>query len=776
MIPYSRYAPTTMQTEINKNEIFRKEQYDPKELNLHETLFCNANGYIGIRGTLEEGVPAGFPTMRGQYLAGAYEIIPMKQAESLCNLVEKKQTMLNICDTQTIRLSICGEDFLPAGGGVVSAERILNMDEGYTERRTRWKSRSGREVNVRIRRMAHFGTKELFTIEYEVEALNFSGEAVFDSFHIAEVQNYSDPDDPRLADESPCYLKLVEQGFREEASFSVTETRESGVRIAAATNHVIISEAKPFSMIREEGGALITRLRIPMIQGEKITVLKYAAFSDSIREKDPKAKAMQVLADAIKQDIKDLYEAQKRFLSDFHSRSNMEINGDKELEDAVRFNMYELLQAAPHDAHSGIAAKGLSGEGYEGHFFWDTEMYVVPFFLLTNPELAKNIISFRYATLKQARENAALLGHKKGALYPWRTITGVECSGYFPSGTAAYHINGAVSYAVIQYYLTTQDEAFLKEMGLEILIETARLWLDTGVYDRQGRFNILEVTGPDEYTCMVDNNYYTNASAKYNLSHAAKLYEKLSGDEEVKKLSERLKLSEEEIDEMKKAADNMYLPYDEEYGINPQDDSFLKKPVWDLAATPKEEFPLLLHYHPLHLYRYQVCKQADTVLSYFLFPTLQSAETMEKSFRYYEKITTHDSSLSTCVFSMTASMLGLKKEALSYFGDSAKLDLMNRHKNTKDGVHTANMGGCYMAIVNGFAGLRVSDDGLLIDPFLPEGLTGYSFPFVFRGRRLKLSVKKDEISLELISGEALSFGFKGKAQRIEEEGLWTYRL
>ncbi|MCR5791034.1 MAG: family 65 glycosyl hydrolase, partial [Lachnospiraceae bacterium] len=435
-----------------------------------------------------------------------------------------------------------------------------------------------------------------------------------------------------------------------------------------------------------------------------------------------------------------------------------------------------LLQAAPHDDYAGIAAKGLSGEGYEGHFFWDTEMYVVPFFLLTDATLAKNILAFRYRTLPAAKENASLIGHKKGALYPWRTITGVECSGYFPSGTAAYHINGAIAYAVIQYYFATSDRAFMKEMGLEILLETARLWLDTGVYDRQGRFQIQEVTGPDEYTCMVNNNYYTNASARHNLLWAAKLYEEFSDEKEVKELAQRLKLQDSELQEMKRAAERMYLPYDEELSINPQDDSFLDKPVWDLTATPKEDFPLLLHYHPLHLYRYQVCKQADTVLAHFLFPSLQSKETMEKSFRYYEKITTHDSSLSTCVFSMTASMLGLKEEALSYFGDSAKLDLMNRHSNTKDGVHTANMGGCYMAIVNGFAGLRITEEGLSLDPFLPKGLKSYSFPFTFQGRSLKLTVEKERATLVLLSGEPLRFRFHGGYEEVNREKTWTQKL
>ncbi|MCR5108810.1 MAG: family 65 glycosyl hydrolase [Lachnospiraceae bacterium] len=763
-----------MQTDTR---LIKKENYNPKELNLHETLFCNANGYIGIRGTLEEGVPSDFPTMRGQYLAGAYEIIQMKQAESLCNLVEKKQTMLNICDTQTIHLSINGEDFLPSeSGSVLDAERILDMERGFTERKTHWKSPSGRELMICIKRMTHFGVKELFTIEYELEALNFSGVAVFDSYHIAEVSNYSDPNDPRLADESPCYLKTKEKGFWEGTSYSLTEAKESGVKIAVVTDHIINSNSKSDSMVREEGGALITRIRVPIKKNEKVTLIKYSAFSDSIREKDPKAKARKVISEAMKRNIEELYCEQKNYLSSFFMKSQMEIDGDKELEDAVRFNMYQLLQAAPHDSYSGIAAKGLSGEGYEGHFFWDTEMYVVPFFLLTDPELAKNILSFRYATLSKAKENALLIGHKKGALYPWRTITGVECSGYFPSGTAAYHINGAIAYAVIQYYLTTADDIFLKEKGIEILIETARLWLDTGVYGRNGHFLIQEVTGPDEYTCMVNNNYYTNASAKHNLYYAARFYEQFKDAPEILALKKRIDISDSEIEDMKKAASEMYLPYDETYGINPQDDSFLDKPVWDLSATPKEDFPLLLHYHPLHLYRYQVCKQADTVLSHFLFPSLQSRETMEKSFRYYEKITTHDSSLSTCVFSMTASMLGLKKEALSYFGDSAKLDLMNRHENTKDGVHTANMGGCYMAIVNGFAGLRINEDGLSIDPYVPEGLNRYSFPFTYQGRDLKLTVEKKKIELELLNGDDLIFKYRGKNEEIGREKKWIQKL
>ena len=265
---------------------------------------------------------------------------------------------------------------------------------------------------------------------------------------------------------------------------------------------------------------------------------------------------------------------------------------------------------------------------------------------------------------------------------------------------------------------------------------------------------------------MVDNNFYTNCMAAHGMKWTLKLLKKYEDTPEIISLKQRLCLTDMELSDIEKAADNIYLPYDEELGINPQDDSFLQKPIWDLEATPKEEFPLLLHYHPLHLYRYQVCKQADTVLAHFLFPDSADKTTQEKSFRYYEKITTHDSSLSTCVFSMQASRLGLFDEAVSYLGDSAKLDLLNLHGNSSDGVHTANMGGSYMAFVFGFGGVKITEEGLSINPFLPGTVTGYSFKFGYFGRLLQLSINEKEMVVELISGDEISFEHKGKTYTI----------
>ena len=753
--------------------IIRDENYDNKTLRLNETLFSNANGYIGVRGTLEEGVPADFPTMRGMYLAGVYETIPMKQAESLCNLIEQKQTMLNVADTQSIDLYICGERFDLGTGEIISNQRILDMDNGFTSREILWKSPFGNTVKIVTKRMAHLATPSLFTIEYSVTSVDFDGEIVFDAWHIAGVTNYSDPNDPRLAAESPSYLTVTCAEAIGDSTLCVSSTGASHISIASATSNILLGEDDHVGVYdNTDNERLCTYIKAHISEGQEIRLIKFSTFSDSLKSEDPGKDALADLQDALEEvkadgsGLSGLYQKQTDILKEFWDQSGMEIMGDEDLDLAMSFNMYQLFCSAPRTPGYSMAAKGLTGEGYEGHYFWDTEMYALPFFTLTDHTLARNILHFRYKTLDKARENAHLVGHKKGALYPWRTITGEECSGYFPSGTAAYHINGAVSYAIVQYYLATGDEEFILKEGAEILIEIARLWLDTGNYDRKGRFVINEVTGPDEYTCMTDNNFYTNCAAAHGMNWMVKLLNKFANTPEIISLKQRLALTDMEIAEITKAAANIYLPYDEELGINPQDDSFLQKPVWDLASTPKEEFPLLLHYHPLHLYRYQVCKQADTVLAHFLFPDSADAQTMEKSFRYYEKITTHDSSLSTCVFSMQASRLGLHDEAVRYFGDSAKLDLLNLHGNSTDGVHTANMGGSYMAFIYGFGGVRIEEDGLSINPFLPGTLKGYSLKFTYQGRLIKLSVNDKEMTVELLKGEGLEFGHGAELYRI----------
>ncbi len=722
---------------------------DNCELMVNETVFHNANGYIGIRSNYEEGYPSEYRSIRGSYINGFYDIAPMEQAEKLYGMVDQKQTILNVADTQTIRLFIDGEEFSLFEGTVLKSTRYLNMECGFTGRSIRWRSPNGKEVAIHIKRMTSFYLLSLFTIEYKVKAINFSGTVKLLSVHNAEVMNYSSEDDPRVAKSSIQYLIPESRVIQDGASYLTSRTSKSDLLICTGVKHTL---SKPCNMeTRLEGHKSINTIDTSINENEEIVFVKYTVFGDSIRHNDCVLHTMNELNKALSMPLSLLYDYQKAYLEEYWDNCFLEIDGDDDLTTAVVYNMFQLVQSVGKDEYSNITAKGLSGEGYEGHYFWDTEMYIEPFFNLTEPAITKNLIGFRYKTLDKARENARILGHQKGALYPWRTIMGEECSGYFPSGTAGYHINGDIAYSIIAYYLATNDLEFIVDKGAEIIFETARLWLEVGNYYK-GSFRINEVTGPDEYTCMVNNNYYTNVSARYNLQWAVKLYDLLLEEGRLFSIADKIKLNEDEIKEFKRAAEAMYLPYDEELKINPQDDSFLEKKVWDIESTPKEKFPLLLHYHPLTLYRHQVCKQADTVLAHFIFEDIQPIEVIKSSFEYYEKITTHDSSLSTCIFSIMASKSGLVDKAYDYFGDSAKLDLFNTHRNTKDGIHTANMGGVYMAIVYGFAGLRIKEDGLHFAPVMPNQWTEYRFKINYHDSQIKVEVNQSERRYTLVKG------------------------
>ncbi|MDF2800360.1 MAG: treP [Anaerocolumna sp.] len=753
-------------------ELYRKiyeinnKTSDNNDLMVNETVFHNANGYIGIRSNYEEGYPENYDTIRGSYINGFYDIADMKQAEKLYGLVEGKQAMVNIVDTQTIYLWVEGEKFSLFEGQILESKRWLDMDEGITGREIIWRSPSGKQVEIIIKRMTSFVQLSLFTIQYSVRALNFSGIVSFSSYHIGEVTNYSNANDPRVAGESAKYLSPIDSQILEGASYLTSCTSKSGLMVCTGVAHKLLGEGKLTTEIVEHSAICKAEVRIN--EGETVMLTKYTVFCDSIRHDDCSLEAVLELNKALSIPLENHYQIQKEYLKNFWDNCYLEIKGDDDLTKAVNYNMYQLVQSVGKDEYCNIAAKGLSGEGYEGHYFWDTEMYIQPYFNLIDPSITKKLIGFRYSTLEKARDNAKILGHKRGVLYPWRTIMGVECSGYFPSGTAAYHINGDIAYSIISYYLVTKDLDFIASIGAEIIIETARLWMDVGNYYEE-RFHINEVTGPDEYTCMVNNNYYTNAAAKYNLSWAVKFYELLRKEGLLAELIDRITLTEREISEFEQAANSMYLPYDEKLGINPQDDSFLQKKIWDIENTPQDKFPLLLHYHPLHLYRYQVCKQADTVLAHFLFEDLQSAETMRKSFDYYEKVTTHDSSLSTCIFSIVAAKLGLVDKAYEYFGDSAKLDLFNTHKNTKDGIHTANMGGNYMAIVYGFGGLRIKENGVHFAPILPNSWEEYSFQINYEDCKLRVKVNRNESIFTLMKGAVKQIHVYDRIYELKEE-------
>ena len=748
----------------SQNGIFQLHNppLDNYNLLLQETLFHNANGYIGVRSAFEEGYPEGYQTLRGQYINGFYDITEMEPPERLFGLIDEKQVMLNVRDTQSIKLFVDDEEFSMFTGTVMSHRRWVDTNRGVTGRHVHWLSPLGKEVEITIIRMASFTQLSLFTIEYQVKLLNQPAVIMFQSSHNGMVLNHYDPLEPSRS-EQVLYLNPAESELMGDASYITSVTTESGLSVCTAVVNFLEGEEQ--RQIFTGNNNITDQIsRTAEIQ-QTVRLIKYAVFCDSIRFGICREAAAMEMDKARLLTIEELYRRQADYMNDYWDKCLVEIEGDDDSSVAVRYSMFQLLQAVGKDPYCNVPAKGLSGERYEGHYFWDTEMYIQPFFTVTEPAYTRTLIEFRYRTLPCAIENARLLGHKTGALYPWRTIMGRECSGYFPAGAAQYHINGDIAYSIIAYYLATGDLDFLRCKGAEIIWQTARIWIDAGHFYK-GQFHINTVTGPDEYSCLVNNNYYTNLLAQYHLEWAAKLYELLK-ETDCPAIG-RIGLHEEEVVRFREASRAVFLPYDEELGINPQDDSFLSKPRMDLSCIHKDDYPLMLHYHPVHLYRHQICKQSDTILAHFILEDAQSEQVMLNSYQYYEKITTHDSSLSSSIFSIMAARLGLCEKALGYFELSAQVDLKDRFRTTIQGINAANLGGIYMAVVYGFGGLRLKESGLHLRPRLPKKWQSYRFKICYRNTRIIVAVEKDQTVLTRESGPAVNLYIEDVEYRLED--------
>ncbi|MBL4939270.1 MAG: glycoside hydrolase family 65 protein [Lutibacter sp.] len=722
---------------------------------LKETQFSVANGYLGVRGSFEEGLNKKTPSVRGTYINGFYEKEEIVYGEKLHGFPDNSESILNVIDTQTIKIKINEEVFSLDEGEVLFFERTLNFKKGIVTRVIKWRSPKGNEINIEFNRLTSFIQRELFLIEIKIEFLNFDGEVQIISSIDGDVSNIVVEDDPRIGSANAQALNVVKMHQENKCSFIKATTKNSNLTVVGGISHVNSHGLKETT--EEESKKVNHCFKGNLKEGEKLDFVKYAVYTDTNRHRDEMSKNTEILKNVLKHDFKYHASLQERYLNKFWKSSNIQIEGDEKMQQGIRFNMFHLLQSVGKDQWSNISAKGLSGEGYEGHYFWDTEIYIFPFFLFTNPDLAKNLLNYRYTILDAARTRAKQMGHSIGALYPWRTIAGEECSPFFPAGTAQYHINVDIAYSIIQYFEVTEDAKFMANKGLEMLLEIARLMYHIGHFRNDGKFCIDAVTGPDEYTCIVNNNYYTNVLTKNLFNKIRNIWNqvKLTNKEQLKLILNKIKFEESELNDFERAGKEMFLPYDEVRDLHPQDDSFFNKKIWDFENTPKENYPLLLNYHPLTLYRHQVCKQADTLLGHFLLESDTNLETLKNDYNYYEKITTHDSSLSTCIFSIMANRIGEYDKAYDYFMNTSRLDIDDLHHNTKNGIHTACMGGSWMSIVFGFAGMRVIDGELNFRPHLPKKWKSLNFKINFKNRILNCCFEANNVKIKLEKGEPL---------------------
>jgi len=725
-------------------------------LGVHESVFALANGHIGLRGSFEEGEPSVIP---GTYLNGFFEERPLPYAEAGYGFPEQGQTMVNVTDGKLIRLLVKDSPLDLNYGEIVEHRRTLDLRAGVLRRVTEWQSPGGRTVRVTSTRLVSLARRSIAAIQYQVEVTDDLGDlyVAVQSDLLANEAGHTTSGDPRSAAALAKPLQSELAVARGRRAVLVHRTKRSRLRVAAGMDHVIEIPDTCTEDIEAMGDLARYTLaaRIPPRGVLKLT--KFLAYGWSSRRSDAAVRDQveAALATAKLAGFERLLREQRELLDQHWDEADVEIEGDDELQQAVRVGMFHVLQAGLRGERQAIPAKGLTGPGYDGHAFWDTEAYVLPVLTYTAPHAARDALRWRHSILNKARDRAKVLG-LRGAAFPWRTIRGEECSGYWPAGTAAFHINADIADAVVRYWNATLDEDFDRDFGAELLVETARLWASLGHFDVEHGFRIDGVTGPDEYTAVVDNNVFTNLMAQRNLREAAEAVRRQPD------VACRLEVTEDEVEVWLRAAALMAVPYDTQRGVHMQSDAFTHHEEWDFEHTPPEKYPLLLHYPYFDIYRKQVVKQADLVMALHMRGDAFTLEEKIADFAYYEARTTRDSSLSASQQAVVAAETGHLQLAYDYWAEAALTDLQNLHHNSGHGLHIASLAGGWTVAVAGFGGLRDHNGELTFGPRLPERISRLRFRVVYRGRRLTVAVTKQTATYRLEDGEPLDIRHHGR--------------
>ena len=699
-----------------------------------ESVFALGNGHIGVRGNLDEGEPYGLP---GTYLNGFYEARPLPYAEAGYGYPEGGQTVVDVTNAKIMRLLVDDEPFDVRYGKLLQHERVLDLRAGVLRRSVTWSSPGGRTVRVTSTRLVSLVQRAILAIDYTVEAVDGPVRIVVQSELVANEETPALSGDPRVAAALDRPLVALDADQRGQRAYLSHETRRSGLRIAALMDHVC--EHSDSTEVQCEVATDVARTTViaTLQPDQPLQITKLVGYGWSSVRSGPALRDQvgAAVAAARHTGWDGLLAEQRAFLDEYWAQADVQIDGDDELQQAVRFALFHVLQAGARAEGRAIPAKGLTGPGYDGHAFWDTETFVLPVLTYTQPAAAADALRWRQSILPSARERAQQLG-LEGAAFPWRTIAGEECSAYWPAGTAAFHINADVADAARRYVLATGDVDFERETALELLVATARLWCSLGFFSEiTGEFRIDGVTGPDEYSAISDNNVYTNLMAKRNLLEAAACAERHP--------DQAPDVQPDEIARWRRAATAMRVPWDDRLGLHPQADRYTDLEPWDFEHTDENRYPLLLHYPYFDLYRRQVIKQADLIMALFLCGDEFTAQEKAADFAYYEAFTVRDSSLSAAIQAVMAAETGHLALAYDYWGEASLMDLLDLEHNTRDGVHIAALAGSWLAAVHGFGGMRDHAERLSFRPRIPDEIQRLAFTICWQDGRLSVSISSE---------------------------------
>lgn len=739
-------------------DAFIENEPDVNDVGHMESVFSLGNGYLGLRGSYDERNPE-LNEIEGMYINGVFESEPHRHLCNFKGFAQNDQYTVNLCDWRIIELYINGEK-ASVTNGISKHRRILDFKKGEIVRSFEFTASDGKKVKVESVRIVNNSRVHSAGIKYTVWAMNFDGDI---ELHSCVVKN--------TAINGKITTKTVSEHTENGVFILETRTNTTKQTVAAAIGHKINAEAYTAEECSGDNEYEYI-IKASVKQGEAVSIEKHAAFYSSADGCEDLCRlAKDEVTYSLKAGFSVLREEQRAFWNKHWEKGDVIIKGNPAEQQAVRFSLFHLINQLPSINNASIGATGLTGPNYSGKVFWDTEMYLMPYYLFTDPDSCKGLIMYRVKLLDKARERAKELG-AQGAIYSWCSIDGEETSVVFEASTAELHINSDIAYAVWQYEKVTGDCRFVYDNCAEMLFETAKYYAHRGSFSDayDGRFCINAVCGPDEYACGVNNNCYTNFMVRFHLRYALDVYGRMkkNASEKLKEITKRTGLNEDELDLWKKAADNMYYHINEKYGIYEQDSHFVYNDAVDMSTIPKN-FDIRSILHPLDLWRIQVLKQADVVLLQFILGDLFTLDEKKRNYDYYEPKTNHGSSLSAAIHSIMANEIGYCDDAYEYFRSAAYMDIYDFKRNTAGGLHMACLGGVWMSIVNGFMGMRVYEDGLHFAPKLPEAWESCTFNINYNNAVIRVCAKKDHTRFTLIDGENIHFTVYGEDVELSKE-------
>ena len=741
-----------------------EEGFDVERVKSSESLFSIGNGAMGQRANFEENYTG--KTFQGSYIAGIYYPDKTKVGWWKNGYPEYFAKVLNAPNWIGIDIEINGEKLdLNTCSEVKNFRRELNMKEGWYNRSFEATLKNGTEISVTVRRFLSIVLDEVGVINYEITPLNKDSKIVYKPYIDAGVTN----EDTNWEEKFWEPLDVKKSG---NEAFVTAQTFKTHFKVTTFMQNSILTNGKKTAISPSNIDATSDKIQfsydVIVAQGQKSSIQKIGGYTVSLNHENTVAAAEKVIRSALAKGYDQMLQDQIDAWAKIWEMSDITIDGDVKAQQGIRFNIFQLNQTyLGKDSRLNIGPKGFTGEKYGGSTYWDTEAYCIPFYMATkDQEVARNLLTYRYNQLDKAIENGEKLGFNKGAaLYPMVTMNGEECHNEWEITFEEIHRNGAIAFAIFNYYRFTGDYSYIPEKGLEVLIGIARFWHQRANFSKdKNQYVILGVTGPNEYENNVNNNFYTNYIAKWCLEYTHDQIQKVSlkYPSDHKRITEKVKISDAELQSWKKVSDNMYFPFSEEYDVYLQQDGFLDKDLVRVPDLDKSQRPINQKWSWDRILRSPYIKQADVLQCFYFFEDHFSKEELKNNFEFYESFTVHESSLSPCVHSIQAALLDKMDMAYTFYLRTSRLDLDDYNKEVEEGCHITSMAGTWMSIVEGFGGMRIKDDKLHFSPKIPKEWNGYSFKINFRNQILKVAINHEETTFSVDGDSDLAIVVNGQ--------------